>query len=435
MPDQANPPRTVTGELRQQIVALNRLVEVSRIMTSTLKLGPLLQFIMEAAAEICGAEAASLLLVDKNTNELRFAAALEEAAQKLVGMVVPMEGSIAGSIVAEDRALVIDDVADDPRHYDGVDEQIAFQTRSILGVPLRMADQLVGVLEVLNKREGPFSAEDIYYIEILAAQAAVAIERTRLLNSLEEAYEDLNQLDKLKTDFISLASHELRTPLSVILGYATFLQEDAPADFREHTAALMASALQMRGLIEGMTNLRYVQLEDGEMDIAAVDVEELLAAAFDEMLPLAGARQQVFVYEMDPLAEPVFVRADRDKVRLALGGVLHNAVKFTPPGGAIILSGEVKPAKDEFWITVRDNGFGIPADRLEKIFEQFYQVEDVLVREHGGMGLGLAIARAIVEKVGGRIWAESPGVGEGSRFTIALKLASADERSRLKPLS
>lgn len=422
MSQQAEPKRTTTGVLRREVSILNRLVEVSVVMTSTLQLDPLLEYIMEAAIEVCDAETASIMLVDKNTSELRFTAALGESGKSLIGMIVPMEGSIAGSIISEDKALIIDQVYEDPRHYTKVDQEIEFRTRSILGVPLRIRDQLVGVLEVLNKNSGPFTFEDMQYIEILASQAAVAIENARLLSSLEQAYADLSRIDKLKTDFISVASHELRTPLSVILGYATFLKEDAAPENQDDIDMLLASALKMRGLIEGMTNLRLVQLSDSEMNIERVVVIDLMRAAFHEILPLADTKEHIFVYEPDPAHADICVLADRAKVQIALGSVLHNAVKFTPPGGAIILSGEFKEAKGEYWIVVRDNGFGIPSEELERIFDQFYQIEDYMDRQHEGLGLGLAIARAIVERVGGRIWAESPGVGEGSRFTLALPI-------------
>jgi signal transduction histidine kinase len=408
-----------TGLLRR-LDGVNRLIEVSLVMNSMLQLDPLLKYLMQIASEICDAEAASIMLIDKNTNELRFAAATGEASQHLVGMVVPMHGSIAGTIIAEDRAMIVADAKKDPRHYSGVDKETEFQTRSILGVPMRRRDQLVGVLEVLNKRSGDFTEADVPVITALAAQAAVAIENARLLDSLEKAYADLNRLNKLKTDFIAIASHELRTPLGVILGYATVLREDSQGEMSEHAQMVLNSALQMRSLIEGMTNLRNVQIDESELDRVDVPVGDIMRFAYLDVTSLAEAKQQFF--EMEPV-DRLIVRADQTRMVLALTNVLNNAVKFTPPGGVIILAAQRHPA--EAWITVRDNGFGIPAGELEKIFEQFYQVEDPMTRKHGGLGLGLAIAKAIVERHGGRIWAESPGPNEGSKFTIALPLVTA----------
>ncbi len=247
-------------------------------------------------------------------------------------------------------------------------------------------------------------------------------------SSIERAYADLNRVNKIKSDFIAIASHELRTPLGVILGYASFLKEDFTGEAGELADAVLSSALQMRGLIEGMTNLRYVQIEESELEMALVDVAELVDAAYADAVALAGAKDQVF--EKSPVETGMLVRVDRAKALLALSNLLNNAIKFTPTGGAILLSAERRSR--EVWLAVRDNGFGIPPDQLERIFEQFYQVEDPMTRHHGGLGLGLAIARAIVERHGGRVWAESPGPDEGSRFIIALPLATGST-SPLKP--
>ncbi len=406
-------------DLERQVEVLNRLVKVSLVMNSTLKIKPLLQFLMEAATDITDSEAASILLVDKYTSELRFAAATGSDTQKLAGIVVPLEGSIAGTVLTENRAIVIDDVHGDPRHFREVDERTAFRTRSILGVPMRLKDKLIGVLELLNKREGRYGEHDVQYATILASQAAVAIENAQLVAALRQAYEDLDRLNKLKNDFIAIASHELRTPLGVILGYATFLKEEAEGEASEHARKVFESALHLSSLIEGMTNLRYVDMDDSEFNIQIVSLNEILKSACNETLSLAEGKDQTMLYE-----EPdhtIEVRADRNMTLMALVNVLNNAVKFTPPGGLISIS--VEERRKEAWVRVRDNGIGIEADQLERIFDQFYQVEDPMTRRHSGLGLGLTIARALLERQGGRIWAESPGLKQGSMFTLAIPLA------------
>ena len=147
---------------------------------------------------------------------------------------VPLEGSLAGAILRENRAIVLDDVSNDPRHYRRTDDQSGFDTRSLIGVPMRYKDQPIGVLEAVNKKVGKWTDDDRRNMLVLASQAAVAIENARLVQQLQTAFNELDQLDKLKNDFIAIASHELRTPLSVILGYATFLKEDAQDEVSEH---------------------------------------------------------------------------------------------------------------------------------------------------------------------------------------------------------
>lgn len=419
MEDQVNPQAASPQTLQQKLDALDRLVEVSLVMNSTLQLQPLLQHIMESAAEITGSEAASILLMDKNTHELRFAASTGSDAQGLAGITVPLDGSIAGAIIKESKAIVIDDAQIDPRHYSNVDRKISFKTHSILGVPMRIKDRLIGVLEVLNKRQGAFGEDDTRHITILASQAAIAIENAQLLAALSKAYDELSTVDKLKGDFIAIASHELRTPLGVILGYATFLKDEAQGEAGEHAEKVLRSAVQLRNLLENMTNLRYLQMGESELHVARVALGSILDAACDSVMSLAEAKDQSLFYE--PPQRPLIVRADPDLMVMAVTSVLNNAIKFTPPGGRITLIVEERPA--EVWVRVTDTGIGIPAEQLERIFDQFYQVENHLTRREGGLGLGLAIAKAVIERQSGRIWPESRGPNQGSTFTLSIPLA------------
>lgn len=419
MVDQIGPQTTPLQTLEQKLEALDRLVEVSLVMNSTLQLQPLLQHIMQSATSITGAEAASILLMDKNTHELRFAASTGSDAESLAGITVPLEGSIAGTIIKESKALVIDDAKIDPRHYSDVDRKISFVTHSIMGVPMRIKDRLIGVLEVVNKKEGAFGEDDTRHITILASQAAVAIENAQLLTALRSAYDELSKVDKLKSDFIAIASHELRTPLGVILGYATFLKEEAEGEAGEHAEQVLRSASQLRNLIENMTNLRYLQMSESELHIAPSDLSGIVDVALDSVMAPAQAKDQSLAYS--PLESPLTVQADPQLLAMAITSVLNNAIKFTPQGGKITFDVQQRPG--EVWLRVADNGIGIPADQLERIFDQFYQVENHLIRREGGLGLGLAIARAVVERQAGRIWAESPGLNQGSTFTLSIPLA------------
>jgi signal transduction histidine kinase len=411
---------SASQEFEQRLTVLNRLVEISLVLNSTLDLDPLLRFIMDEAKDLVGAEAASILLKDKHTQELKFTASNSGGVSDLIGRPVPLEGSIAGTILLENRPVALDDVSKEPRHYRQMDKQIQFQTRSLLGVPMRIKEDVVGVLEVVNKLAGRWTADDLNTLSILAAQAAVAIETAQLVEALQKAYDELDQLDKLKNDFIAIASHELRTPLGVILGYASFLKEDSEGDASAHADAVFRSALQLRNIIEQMTNLRYLKLGETEITYEVVPLVELLATAENDIESLVQAKDHRLV--MDAPDPTLMVRVDANKMLTALGNILNNAVKFMPPGGLIQVSTVLKQA--EVWITIQDSGIGIAADQLEKIFDEFYQVENHLTRRHGGMGLGLSIARALVAAHGGRIWVESPGLGQGATFYICLPLAS-----------
>jgi signal transduction histidine kinase len=404
----------------REIRRLNRLVEVSLIINSTLELRPLLNTIMDYAAEITHSESASVLLYDHNTSELHFVASITDdpVENDLLQIPVPLDGSVAGVVLRENDAIVIDDVSADPRHFRQADSQSGFETRSLIGVPMRSGDKAIGVLEAVNKIEDEWSEADVKNMLILASQSAVAIEKAQLHERLQRAYNELDQLDKLKNDFIAIASHELRTPLSVILGYATFLKEDATDSIGAHADAVLNSALRMRTLIEDMTNLRYLKLGEAELSREHIPLAGIFQDVQNDVENMIKAKNHVLHVTKPDIGQVVVV--DRIKIGMALTNLLNNAIRFTPSGGEITLAFRRKP--NEIWITVQDTGIGIPQDQLERIFEEFYQVEDHMTRKHGGMGLGLSIAKALVEAHGGRLWAESEGPQRGSTFYLSLPL-------------
>jgi signal transduction histidine kinase len=407
-------------ELRRMVVRLSRLVEISVTLNSTQKLSRLLEFLIGSAADLLESEAASILLVDEKTQQLYFAASTGSDPAELRGIPVPLEGSIAGTIFREDRPLIINEVSEDPRHYRRVGEKIHFETRSLIGVPMRMRDRRIGVIEALNKRRGTFNEHDLQTLSIIASQAAVAIHNANLIDALQRAYDELGKLDKLKSDFIAIASHELRTPLGVILGYAALLKEDADQATSEHASAVLNSALRMRALIEDMTNMNMLRIGSAEMALSVQLLDPLLEAASDELAMLIRAKGQSLTRRLPP--EPLRAMADGPKLIMALTNLLNNAMRFTPSGGKIDLN--LERHGTEAWMRVHDTGMGIPADQLERVFDQFYQVEDHMTRRHEGMGLGLAIVRAIARAHGGRAWAESQGADQGATFTIAVPLVT-----------
>jgi signal transduction histidine kinase len=412
-------PRSAAADLPRLVARLSRLVDISVTLNSTLDLDRLLEFIIRTAAELVESEGAAILLVDENTHDLFFAASTGSDPQELAKIPVPMEGSIAGTVFRQGRPLILNDVAGDPRHFRQVGEKVKFETRSLLGVPMSIRDKVTGVLEAVNKRQGAFDETDSETLSIIASQAAVAIHNARLVSALQGAYQELGQLDRLKADFIAIASHELRTPLGVILGYAAILREEAKeAAASEQAETVLNSALRMRALIEDMTNMNLMQVGRAQMSFEVHPLADVVQIAHDEVAPLIRAKGQTLIVRRgeDSLPAPV----DRAKLAMAVTNLLNNAMRFTPAQGHILL--ELTRHGAEGWIRVRDDGAGIPADQLERIFDRFYQVENHMTRRHQGMGLGLAIVRAIAEAHGGRVWAESEGRDLGSTFTVAVPL-------------
>ena len=403
--------------LRRQADRLQRILEISQILTSTYDLDELLQIILAAATELTKTEAASILLLDESGTELRFTATTGRDRDKLMALRVPVENSLAGTILQSGEPMVFDDVRQDPRHFDGIDKQIAFESRSMLGVPLLMRERPVGVLEALNKVDAsPFSEEDGQVLMTLAAQAAVAIENARLITALQKAYEQLNRVDQIKSDFIAIASHELRTPLGLILGYAAMLREDLKnPDTMQQLDVVMSSALRLRDLIDDMVNVQHIEEGKARLVLAEFVLQEVVQRVVEAVSELYTAKEQELLVNLPP--QPLSLTADREKIALVLNNLLTNAIKFTEARGRIMVSAERK--NGEVQVHVADTGIGIPAREVERIFDRFYQVEPHLTRAHGGLGLGLAIAKGMIELHGGKIWVESVE-GLGSRFSFSV---------------
>ncbi len=405
--------------LEKTVERLERVVTIGQMLNSTLDLAQLLETIIQTAADLLSTQAASILLMDERTGELFFAASTGSSREELREIKVPLEGSIAGAIFSTGEPIIVGDVTSDARHYTGVDQSISFQTRSLLGAPLQVRTRCIGVLEALNKLDGqPFEESDVHILLAMASHAAIAIENARLVANLREANRRLSDLDRLKTNFISIASHELRTPLMIVQGFASFLREQASGEMTSDLDMVLRGASKLQAIIDQMTNLNYLEAGLSELKRENLSVQTLVEDIAREWGPLAAAKQQTLTINVPPV--PIFIHGDRSKIDLALSNVMNNAVKFTPENGNITL--QIISHTERVEITVIDDGIGIPKEELGRVFERFYQVEDHLTRHHGGLGLGLAIAREVIEQHGGRIWAES-GDGQGTRFRITLPTA------------
>ncbi len=416
-----SPPIGGVEALAQRVAHLERMIEASRILNSDLNLESLLQNIIQIATELTASEASSILLLDKQTGELRFMAVTGAKSEEVRSDIVPLENSIAGWILQEGEPLIIEDAQNDPRFFPQVDISSGFVTHSILGVPLEIKERPIGVLEAVNKiGAAAFSQEDVDTLVTLAAQAAVAIENARLFHEVQRAYDELKELDRLKSEFINIASHELRTPLTTILGYAALLEEEVTGPAKEQLSIVHQSAWKLSELIDDMVNLRYIETGEIQLELERFPLQEIITTVTQKFAPLADAKKQRI--ELSLPSDPIVVEADRQMIHRVLANLLSNAVKFAPQGGRIGVIAAVQGEEAE--VMVWDTGPGIPPRERKRIFDRFYQVEDSLIRRHEGIGLGLSIAKGLVELHGGRIWVQSQ-VGKGSAFSFTVSLAPA----------
>jgi signal transduction histidine kinase len=412
----------------ERIHRLERLLETNRVLSSTLDLEPLLQTVVDVASELTDSEVASLLLYDPAIQQLRFAASPWFQKASLQSVTVPMDRSIAGQVFREKRPIVVQEGSRDPRLFKSVGEQVGLETQSMLAVPLVFRERPIGVLEALNKRGGlHYNGEDVSILETLSGQAAIAIENTRLLQQVQSGYERLATLDQMKNDFIAIASHEFRTPLGLILGHAAYLQDGASQEVNEHLEVIIRGAERLKVLLEDLSRLIHSDQGVVRLSLQVFPVREFL----DEVLRkyASTAKERYLSLEIDCRPGGLVVEADRQKLDVTLGNLIDNALGFTEAGGHILVSATGLPPDAQqplgyVEIEVVDDGIGIPAAKLDKIFERFYQCENHMTRRRGGLGLGLSVAKSMVEMHHGKLQVESVE-GKGSRFCIQLPARQA----------
>ncbi|OIO10851.1 MAG: hypothetical protein AUJ52_03390 [Elusimicrobia bacterium CG1_02_63_36] len=238
---------------------------------------------------------------------------------------------------------------------------------------------------------------------------------------------ELRQVNRMKDEFISSVSHELRTPLAVILGYARALGDGDLGEVNEAQAKAL-DALRRRGdrmltMVNRLLTFKETTYNTQEVLLRPTDLAGFLSE-FCETRRTSGASRKITVEaEIDP--EPVWVLADPDQVTDVFDNLLSNAIKFSPEQSKVCIE-LLLHAGREAWVRIRDEGRGIPPASLPHLFEGFFHTDSELTRDMGGLGIGLALTRQIIELHGGRIWLDSPGTGKGTVATVALPLAEPD---------
>ncbi|MBN1582452.1 MAG: GAF domain-containing sensor histidine kinase [Anaerolineae bacterium] len=401
--------------LQQQIDHLMAMLEISRILNSTLDHRHLQRIIVNSAVKLTDCEDSSIILVDAKSGELHFSISAGLQDSKIQPLVVPVDSSIAGWIVRNNKPVIIDDVNADTRFFRQIDQSTGFPTRSIMGVPMSFRGRVLGVVEAVNKRNGTFTDEDTERLTILAAQAAVAIQNTRLMNELQTAYEELSELDRLKSEFITTTSHELRTPLTAIKGYLQLVNSGIMSP-EQQQSALEKISDNVDTIVHLVNDLLFMQEMNAiEFKFSATDLAELVRAEVRAAAPRAGAQgTEIALHIADDLP---LVWGDATHLIKMIHNLLDNAIKFSPDGGSIIIS--LQAQNNSIYLQVTDQGIGIPADKLDKIFDRFYRIESSSKHLFGGLGLGLAIAKHIAETHKGKIGVVSQA-GQGSTFTVTL---------------
>jgi len=287
--------------------------------------------------------------------------------------------------------------------------------RSALVVPLIGRNEVFGAISfIYAQSDRRYTADDLAFAEELARRAATMIERRRL-------EEDAANANRMKDEFLATVSHELRTPLQAILGYASMLKQGIARDSEKALDAILRNADAQARLIEDILDVSRITSGKLRLTLMRVEIASALRAALDSVRPAAQARKLRIVEHLP--SEIGAVQGDFERLQQIFWNLLSNAVKFTEPGGTVELG--ARREGSSLVITVRDTGRGIPREFLATIFERFRQIDSSTTRHKGGLGLGLAIVRSLVEAHGGTVFAESAGEGTGTTFTVTLPASVA----------
>jgi signal transduction histidine kinase len=408
------------GKLARSVEELRSLSEVSQAVNSSLTLDKVLPTILEHACDMSYAGGGTMYVFDKSSGEFHLAAG-HKMSQEHIAIVlsqpIHLGTAVIGQRAARRAAVQIADLESVPPSP-VVDILRRTGVRAVLAVPLLHQGDVIGALVVRRSHPGAFSVEIIHLLEAFAAQSAIAVHYARLFEEIAQKSHELEIASQHKSQFVASMSHVLRTPLAAILGYAELMQEgfyvpqgpkslDALTRIRsngKHLLDLINTVLDTAKIESGQFSLNMAEYAiESVVEMVRVATESLAEAKKLSLKPDVAKRLPVGV-------------GDEQRLTQVLLNLVGNAIKFTDTGEVRITATSMN---GHFTVAVADTGPGIPPEELKRVFEQFHQIDNSNTKAKGRTGLGLAIAKQIVEMLGGRIWVESM-LGKGATFQMEL---------------
>ena len=326
----------------------------------------------------------------------------------------------ANTVIRSGRAVFVADVTDDAlvEAAAGDGDRLAFLRSlgllSYICAPLVAGGRTFGAVTFATaESRRRLTERDVLFVEDVASRAALTIDNAR-------AYEEARRANRLKDEFLATLSHELRTPLNAILGYMRMMQSGLITRDKQGKAieTVARNATSLTHIIEDVLDVSRIISGKLRLDVQSVDVARVVGDAVESVLPAAAAKGVRVTVIADPRSDDV--AGDPERLQQLVWNLVSNAVKFTPRGGQVQV--RVDRGNSRVNITVSDTGVGIAPEFLPHIFERFRQADAGTTRAHGGLGLGLAITRHLVELHGGTIDATSDGLGKGATFRVTLPI-------------
>jgi PAS domain S-box-containing protein len=433
--------KTNEETLRAQADALRTLNDMGRIISAELDLHKTVQAVTDAATELTGARFGSFfynVLNEEGASYMLFTLA-GVPREAFDHFPMPRATDLFGPTFRGEGVVRIDDVKQDPRYgrnspYYGMPEG-HLPVTSYLAVPvISRSGEVLGGLFFGHPEPEIFTERDEITVSGLASQAAIAMDNARLYEAAKRAreeaehtaaqnerlYRQAEESSRLKEEFLATISHELRTPLSAILGWTRMLRmgQLSPENSAKALDTIERNARAQAQLVDDLLDVSRIITGKLRMDVRPSDPNSFIDAAVEAVKPAAEAKGVRLQKVVDTGA--IAIPGDPVRLQQVVWNLLANAIKFTPRGGRVQICSQ--RVNSHLEIVVSDTGQGISPDFLPHVFDRFRQADQKTSRQHGGMGLGLAIVRHLVEMHGGTVRANSEGEGKGATFTVMLPI-------------
>lgn len=421
-------------ETLRRATQLQTAAEIARDTSGTLALDNLLNRAVNLLRDRFGYYHASIFLIDEEGVNVAVQESTGAAGEEMKrrGHKLPVGSrSVIGQVTYNGQSVLLNDVTLEEARSIHRFNPLLPNTRSELGIPLKIGERVIGALDVQSDRTNAFSEDDVTVLQTLADQVAVAVDNARAYELAQKAVEDIREADRLKSQFLANMSHELRTPLNSIIGFSRVILKgiDGPVNDQQQQdlTAIYNSGQHLLGLINDVLDLS--RIEAGKMDLAFEDninLVDIIKGVMSTTIGLVKDKPIKLHQVIDP--DLPTVRADPMKIRQVLLNLLSNAAKFTESGSITVEARQQTGAEanEEVLIRVIDTGPGISPEDQVKLFQPFSQVDGSLTRKTGGSGLGLSISHHLIRLHGGKIGLESQ-IGKGTTFFFTLPVLGPSE--------